>query len=148
MAFRASSAIPAAALDEAKRTALRVKQVAQAYSTKFLAATTRRDDVIGCWQEFSAFAAALVRLRDTPGIGAYATAQENDGAYDVTAEFNALLTAVNDVVNNIASTFPKDASSFLAVAKFGAGSLDYGTFTAAQLLTLRTLLDAAAAQVA
>src|SRR5688572_21462884 len=136
MAFRASNLVPAKALEQAKATALRVKQLAQSYSTRFLAATTRRDDVIHCWQEMAGISLSLVALRNTPGLAAYATAQENDAGYDVAAEFNALISKVDAVVSEIQTVFP-NTNGFLLVAKFHVnGTLDHGTFTAAQLATL------------
>jgi hypothetical protein len=148
MAFRASNQVPARALPEAKEAALRLRAFAQSRVTAFNAPTIRRDAVVSCWQELHAFSAALKGFRAVPGIAEYAAEQENDEAYDVAAEFNNLIAAVDAAIAHVETAMPKDANGFLAVVQFGAGGvLIPGTFTAAQFATLRSLLTAIANQV-
>jgi hypothetical protein len=148
MAFRATNDIPANALAAAKATARRLRQFAQARSSAFQAASIRRDEVISCWHELRAFRAALQQAASVEGIAAYAEAQEDEPGYDAAAEFNGLIAVVDAAIAEIEATFPKDATGFVLMQKFHAsGTMEVGTFTATQLSTLRTRLNAIVAQV-
>ena len=147
MAFRASNIVPAKALEEAKSVAISAKRLAQTFSTMFQN-TTNRDQVIRCWREFKIHKEGLTTLASVSGIAAYAKDQENDQTYDVVAEFTSLVATIDAVVTEIETVFPKDGSGFLAVSKFGSSvNLEMGTFPAASLSSLRTLLNTVASQV-
>lgn len=85
--------------------------------------------------------AALVTAAATQGIGAYAQQIKNNGTLDVVEEFNAVITAIDNVLNWISANFPKDASGFLLAQTLGAEGPVDRQFTPAQTAGLRTQLD-------
>lgn len=87
-------------------------------------------------------------LKNTPGLPAYAQSQNDDPAYDVAAEFTAMLAAVTALASQIESDFPKDANGFLLAQTFGAyGPVDR-SFTPVQTASIRTRLNAVVATIA
>lgn len=86
--------------------------------------------------------ATLIAVRDTSGIGNYAKAQEDDPAYDVAAEFNAVIAAVEStrdwLINNV------NTSSWVT---FSTSGVAVKTFTSAQTAGARTQLDALIATI-
>lgn len=90
----------------------------------------------------------MAQLATIPGIVAYAQAQENDVNYAVSTEWNALFSAIDSVLSNITSTFPKDPSGYLLERTIqGDGTFSYRVFTPAQLTTLSSLVSAVAALI-
>lgn len=87
--------------------------------------------------------ATLIAVRDTAGIGNYAKAKENDPNYDVAAEFNAVVSAIETVrdwfVANINTT---------SWVTFSNSGVAVKTFTSGQTAGARTQLDALIATIA
>ncbi len=69
-------------------------------------------------------------------LAAYAQAQEAVPAYDVAAEYNAMVTAANAVVSHISAAIPTNSAH--AVLN---GAVVEPIFSTEQTATLRTLLD-------
>lgn len=142
MAFRADNTIPNRALQRAKAICRTVKVRAQAASSLF-ASGADAQEVLAILGALSRFNVELATLKTTPGLAQYAKDQENDQNYDVVAEFNAVLAALDDFVSTVLSNFPADGSGYALAFKFDAsGTLIYRTFTAAQLATITSKLDA------
>jgi hypothetical protein len=147
MAFRASNALPAYNYDRAKKLAWQLRRLTSARSAEFASGATSAQ-VLSVLDNMRALKAELDEVKTTPGIAAYAKAQEDDVAYDVVAEFTAMLAAVDAVIQEIITTMPKDGSGFLLLNQFDVdGALIPRNFTAAQLANLRTLLDGVTSSV-
>ena len=145
MAFRASNIVPEQALTAGKNLALSIKSQAQARADQFLSDTSA-DSVINTYLELHSAYNSLNAVKDTPGLSTYAQAQENDGTYDIVAEFNGLLTAIDTAMQSIRNAYPVDANNYLLDRTFdlGSGTFIYRTFTAAQLATVQSNLQAVA----
>ena len=93
---------------------------------------------VGLHERLISDRAKLIAIRDLPGMGNFAKAQEDDVLYDVAAEFNAVLAAIVAVrdwmVTNIGSPNGWVTFSVTGVAT--------KTYTSAQTAGLRTQLDA------
>jgi len=148
MAFRASNIIPSTQYDRAKQLAIQLKRQAETRSASFASGATSVE-VLALVDNLNSLRAGLEVIRQVPGIADYAAAQEDDVAYDVVAEFNAMIAAAAAVVAEIVTTLPKDGSDWLLIRKINPdGSLSPRNFTAANLSSIRTLLDAVAASIA
>lgn len=66
----------------------------------------------------------------------YAKAQEDNAAYNVAADYNAMVTAANAVVTHISTAIPTNSAHTVT-----NGQVVEPTFSTAQTTTLRTLLD-------
>ena len=87
-------------------------------------------------------------ITQMPGIVQYAQSvgATNNPSYDAVAEFNAWRDALRAIRDNILSTFPADVNGFLLFLKFNPdGTTTARQFTAAQVSTLNSLIDAAIA---
>lgn len=69
-------------------------------------------------------------------LAAYAQAQEDTPAYDVAADYSAMVTAANAVVAHISTAIPTNSAHTVT-----NGAVVEPTFSTAQTATLRTLLD-------
>lgn len=142
MPFRtAQNAAEAFAL--AKNVARGVKALAASNATAFTQ-TVNRDAVLGLSQNLAGYRAVLASCAATPGVAQYARDQYDDQTYDVVAEFAAMQDAIDAVISNIVSTFPVAPSGGELREKLlnADGTVTYRTFTAAQLSSLVTLLQA------
>lgn len=148
MAFLASNITPQLGYVEAKNIANFLKNFCLSRSTQFQS-DTNADVILVTFHDLRRRRDELVNIGSIPGISQYAKDQEDDPTYDVAAEFNALIVSVEAVMSNIETTFPTDVDGYLLEKQFNAqGTYDFRQFTGAQLVTLRGLLDAVAAQVA
>jgi len=119
MTFRATNVLPADALRDAKRLAAHVQSYAQARATAWASGTTA-DDIFGTVDQMRTHRENFLILRAVPGIAAYAADQENDPAYDVAAEFNGMVTAIETFITNIIALFPVDGNDYLLSHTFNA----------------------------
>lgn len=93
-------------------------------------------------QHFGSIVSMLTTLANTPGVAEYAKAQASDPAYDVVAEFNAILSAMINARDTLIGMFPKDGGGFLLYQKLNPdGTVFTRSFTAAQLAPVVALLD-------
>jgi len=147
MAFFASNILPEEGLNRSKKLALQVKNYLSVRENQFLS-DTNADVVLATFNDLKRYRDEFLSYRDIPGIAQYARDQENDQTYDVVTEFNAMITAIEAVITNIYSSFPKDANNFLLEKKLLVdGTYEFRIFTGVQLSTLRGLITAAIAQV-
>ncbi len=148
MAFLASNITPQLGYVEAKNIANFLKNYCSSRSTQFQL-DTNADVILVTFHDLRRRKDELISIRSIPGIAQYAKDQEDDPAYDVVVEFDALIAAVEAVMSSIKTTFPTDVDGYLLEKQFNAqGTYDFQQFTGAQLATLRGLLDAVNAQVA
>jgi hypothetical protein len=148
LGFRASNEIPADALSKAKKLALQYRSYMQTKRAAF-AAGTDAQTVLACYFDSLRFRSAITAIGSTPGLVAFAQAQENDGGYDVVTEVNAMIAAVDAVTAEIASLYPEDGSGYLLDRQFSVdgSAIEYRAFTAPQLATLTSLADAVIAEI-
>ncbi len=147
MAFRATNIIPSDQYERAKQLAVQLQRLAQNRSASFASGASALE-VLALVDNLNALKVGLNSAKSVPGIAAHATAQEDDPAYDVVAEFNTMIAAADAVVAEVVTTLPTDGNEWLLINKINAdGSLIPRNFTGAQLASIRTLLDAIAASI-
>lgn len=87
--------------------------------------------------------AQLAALTGTPGLQQYVRDQFGNQAIDLVTSFNAMTSALSNVVTWVAANFPRDAAGNLQERKFDAqGNITNNVIQAAALAQYRTLLDA------
>lgn len=92
--------------------------------------------------------AALAIYAATPGIAAYAQAQENKPTLNVSTEYVAMRTQIIAVQDWIVANFPKDASGNAAVYSFDANKRFADVnLTAGQLTAFKAQLSALSATI-
>lgn len=147
MAFRATNILPETGYDQAKKIATSLKKFS-ANRSAALVGGGDSNNVLGTVDTMILYKAQLNEVATIPGIGDYAKSQENDPAYDVAAEFVALLLLIDAVITEVVTTFPVDGSGFLlAYTQSPDGTLVPRTFSVPQMVGLRTALDAVVAGV-
>lgn len=147
MAFLASGVIPAEQYQRAKRVAVQVKLLADTRAASFATGATSAE-ILSTVDNLRALKSALDEAKATPGIADYARSQEDNQAYDVVAEFNAMLAAIDAVIANVVTTIPKDGSGFLLVDRIETdGSLTPRDFTGPQLTGLVNELNSLSAAI-
>ncbi len=147
MAFRATNILPETGYDKAKQIATSLKNFSQKRSAS-LVGGGNSDNVLGTVNSMILYQQQLNAVATIPGIGDYAKAQENDPAYDVAAEFVALLALIDAVIAEVKLTFPVDGSGFLLAYTMNPdGTQVPRTFSVPQMVDLRAALDAVDAGV-
>ena len=147
MTFRATNQITSDAYANIKRQAAATKQYCQQQATVMQQAASANVP-FAVIQHFAVVIPMLDGWTATPGIAAYAQAQENDPAYDVAAEYTTMRNAMVSARDQLISMFPKDANGFLLYQTLNAnGTVSARTFTAAQLAPIVTLLNNVAATI-
>jgi hypothetical protein len=141
MAFKTAQTA-SEAFSLAKNLASGVKATAQSSAAQF-ANTTNRDAVLGLATILRQHRVALATCSAVPGVLQYAKDQYDDQAYNIGAEFTAMLGAIDAVIAEIHTSFPVDNSGGELKEKVlnADGSITMRTFTAAQLANVRTLLQ-------
>ena len=140
MAFKASNVIPTRAYENAKAEALRIKLYFTGVANS-LSSDVDADQILRVAQVSSNHLSRLNEISSTPGIVAYAQAQEGDENYDVAAEFVTLVNAVTTVRNWIINALPDNGTYLLIHEVNQDGTLTARTFTPAQTSQLLTLVN-------
>jgi len=147
MGFKASNILPSKAYDDAKRIAVQVQSFASNRATSW-AGGADASQILSAADNLKSFRDRLNDVKSTPGIAAYARDQEDDQAYDVAAEFSALLAAVDAAITQIVNDMPKDGSGYILVYQINAdGSLAPRSFGAGGLSSVIAALNAIVAAV-
>ncbi len=147
MPFKATNILPAEGYDRGKKVAIQTRQLAQNRSAEWQAGANSFQ-VVAALDNLRTLRAELNSVRSVPGIATYARVQEDDVTYDVVAEFNALVAAIDTAIASISTTLPKDGGGFLLLETIAAdGTRTPRTFTPGQLNTIRGNLDAIVAAV-
>ena len=110
MPFRASTVIPADAYDSVKREASALKTNAESAIKQMQSGTVGFSFVVTVVLALKEAQDTLTSLASTPGLVAYARDQEDDPAYDVTAEFQALLVALNATLVWVDQNLPRSVA--------------------------------------
>jgi hypothetical protein len=147
MAFRATNALPAVKYDRAKLVAVQMRNHAQSRSAQFSSGANSAE-ILAMVGSLDSFKVELEAARNIPGMAAYAQDQEDDPTYDLTAEFNAMMAALDAVIAEVVATLPSDGNGWLLINSINPdGTLTPRNFTAGQLNQIRSLLDALAATI-
>ncbi len=150
MAFKATNILLSRAYQLAKQNAAGLKTYATAAAAR-LAAGGTSEDVLNVLIQFVSYQRNLTAIQNTPGIASYAITQEDDPAYDVVAEFTALLALIQAGIDLIVTTFPTQdvggTEYMLAYTLNADGSQTPRIFTPGNLAALRTNLSSIAAAV-
>lgn len=133
-------------LDAIDRRIVRMKSQVQTLRDATAAGPVGGSRILDLWGFLKTERPGLVSAAATPGLAEYAREQKNktvsDPTFDVVAEFNALIAAIDNVTGWMEANFPKDAGGFILAQTFGASGLVDRQFTSAQTAGLRTQLDA------
>lgn len=141
MAFPANQMRLAPTLDQVAAVLRGVRTFALDRRAAMLAGNVAANSIIDIWERLKTTKVQLQAFAAVPGLSAYAQEQYGSGTLNISAEFTAVLDALDDVTENIEATFPKDASGWLLAAQFGASVLTYRQFTPAQTSALAGLLN-------
>ena len=76
-------------------------------------------------------------IKTVPNIAAYAQEQEDAVGYDVVAEFNAMVAAIQSVIDWIIANFPSDGT-YILKDELSTNGIAVRQFTPAQTAGLRT----------
>jgi len=150
MAWPASTTALSRAVHEANDTALTVRNAAVGLRDDSAAGDVNASRIISMWTRLNDAIAILTALAAIPGIGAWAKDEMNDPDLDVATEFNAMMTAMGDVRDWIATNFPVGTgpgAGYLLEKQFSGTQIVSRTFTPAQTAGLRTELDALIATI-
>lgn len=142
MAFRASNAIPEQVYAQLKNEVNQIKILAESASGQ-LDVNISADSVVGFLSGIARRRARLGVLAGTAGLAAYAQVQEDDPAYDVVAEYTAMVATLDAAIATIQAT-PTNA----LITGWNASGVDWATFTPAQTLGLKADFDAIVAAIA
>lgn len=131
------------AFSTAKNLARGTKQTAQGAIAAF-AGTVNRDYVLALAINLREWRIGLAAAAAVPGVAQYARDQYDDQQYNVATEFTAMLAAIDAVIAAIHAGFPVDNTGGEAKEKVlnADGSITMRTFSAAQLASVTTLLQA------
>ena len=134
----------------ARQVAGNMKSATIVLQTKLTNQTVAGNEIMAYMAMLAVWKAVLSGIAAEPGIVAYAQAQINNPTYDITATFNAMMAAVQGVIDWMAANFPKDGSGNLLYVQWlgdGSGRIQYTGFTPAQTAGLRTAMTALVAAI-
>lgn len=150
MALRVSNYVPARAYEEMRGTATQInRQVAQRASA-WAGAGASSIDIISAIDTAVSQKARLQSLASTPGLALYAQDQENDPGYDVVAEYQALIAAIDTLIAEMVAVIPtSNPGGYAEVYTLNqSGSKTPRTFTPAEMSGVVAALNAVDAAIA
>lgn len=147
MAFRASNVVPDTAYKTVRTAAVQLKANCQAFVSYMAANDTDYDYLRNVYVRLKTANTQFTSLKSTPGLAQYAKDQEIDQNYDVVAEFNAMQSAIADVLTWMDSNVPTNVTADIPANWESGGSLITNTFTPAQTSALRTEINAVIAAI-
>jgi hypothetical protein len=136
----------AVTLQDIDRLAIQLK----AYANNAVAAlngTVTSTQVLAMFSHLSNVKAQFSAAAGVSGLAQYAKDQKNSQSLDVVAEFTAMIAAIDTCRSWISTNFPKDANGYLLAATLGEAALVDRTFTSAQTVNLKTVLQSLAATI-
>lgn len=146
MAFRASGVVPAEAYDNIRKQAGFLKTTTTNFADEMEASGANFDQIRAVYTFLVGTKTKLATLASTPGLADYAAIQENDPAYNVAAEYTALIASIDATTVWVDNSAPATASVALP-STWISGPLLSTVFTSQQIAPLVTLLRALASQV-
>lgn len=135
---------------QAQHAAAGVKRLADSSNTQ-LQSPTRAGVVLEIAEQLRGYRATMTAASSAEGMAEWVAANFSTNGLDLPAEFTAMRNAMDAVIANVVTTFPKDdvAPNYLLRETIDAtGHITERTFTAAQTAGLRTLLQALSATIA
>lgn len=101
--------------------------------------------------QLRAYRTRLLQIAGLPGIATYVgTLADTPNGYNVSTEFNTMVSAIVDTINWIRTNTPKDGNGYILAQQWAPdlnSSLVDRSFTGAELTGYRTVLDALIASV-
>lgn len=135
----------ASALDRAQSQADSIKRICQNNKDRMAAGTISSGGLMSLLDNLIGAKSVLLETASLPGIGAFAEAQVGQS---VTAEFTAMMGAIDAAGAWIVTNFPKNAQGYLLAETWGQGGARVErSFATADTAGLRTLLDAVIAAI-
>jgi hypothetical protein len=148
MAFKATALSTSDAFGRLRNQAASTKGFLQTHRAMMVAPTCDAQMALEVIRHLGTVGPLMSGWASTPGLAAYARAQTDDPNYDVVAEFNAMLNAINSAKTTLTNMFPKDGSGFILYQTIQPnGSLQNRTFTVAQLAGAVVQIDAVIATI-
>lgn len=148
MAFKASNIVPDRAYQTIRTAAVQLKRNLQAFNTFLSSNNANYDYLRDIYLTLKNSNAQFTSLKTTPGLTQYAADQEADPAYDVSAEFSTMQSAISSAMAWIEGNVPTNGLTAVAPSSWTAGgSLIENEFTPAQTSPLRTELSAVIATI-
>jgi hypothetical protein len=114
MSVLASNQIPADAYAEFKRICVRIDGRCAEW-VALLSADIDADTVWSWYRELNWAWTRLNEIAAVPGIADYAVAQEGDPAYDIVAEFGALIAQLVAAKDWLYAAIPRDVNGYILV---------------------------------
>lgn len=137
MAFRAVKADTYAAI---RSRATQLKKLATDSKAVMLAGPVSASAIRQLLDLFIQGKAELQAAGAVPGMADFAKAQEGDAAYDVAAEFTAMVNACTGVIDWIVANVPA-SGGYVQTEQWSASGVTLRTFSTASTAGLRTTLD-------
>lgn len=132
----------------AQKAALSVKSTCDRNAALMASANTPASTVLAILSGFKSHRGVFETARTAQGMGDWVKDAYADQAVDIVADFNAMVTALDNVLSWIVTNFPKDANNFILKDTIDAqGNVTERTFTPAQVSQLRTLLTTLSATI-
>lgn len=133
---------PALALHQIQSAAEWIKTNAGALRDESALGNIRADRLMKFPGLLYSYRQQIAEAATTPGIGQYAKDQFNNQAFDIVAEYNAMVSAIDNTIAWITTNFPNSGGD-LRVYTFDAnGNLVSKEWTPAQTAGLRAQIDA------
>jgi len=140
MAFRASNVVPSEALRITKSAAVQLRANVSSFISTLAAQSVGFSELRGIYRTLERADAQFASLAATPGLAAYAQAQEDDGTYDVATEFTAMRAAVQAAIDWIGANVPSTAT-VAPIEQWTDQTVTSNAFTPSQTAGLRTALQ-------
>jgi hypothetical protein len=147
MAFKASNIVLSRAYDEIKREALKVKNEATSVGAAATAGDITASRILGLSGNLRSASLNMAERAVTPGLVNYAKTQEDDPAYDVGADYAAMMQGINAVVAWISTNLPTSGGYLQTDTLNVDGSITSRSFPSAQTAGLVTQLTALVALI-
>ena len=150
MAFDASSLLPEKGYARARGLALNLKGVLTTFNAQLAAGNVGYDVILDRLAQIVEAVATWQQVAAIPGIAAYAQAQKADPAYDVAAEFTAMVDAAEDVLAWLSTNVPNGGTPDFFTdgpSLSPTGALVWRQYTPAQTPTFRAVISALTATI-
>ena len=106
------------------------------------------DVIIGLTDAFNGQRQIIMAARSAPGIRQWVRDQYGNQARDIVADLDAMVAALDDVIQHIFNTFPKSSNGFMERDTLNSdGSVTERVFQPNQVAQLRNLLGALVATI-
>jgi len=140
MAFRASNVVPQDAYLTLKRAAVQLKINLVGQKAKLAASGASYDFLQDIYLTMTRANGQFDALKVTPGLSAYAQAQESDNTYDVAAEFTSMQAAIIAAAGWMDANVPTSVT-VKPPSAWSGGEIISNVFTAGQTTGLQAALQ-------